>query len=185
MAATIENEHAPAPSPDLLRAAFRELHARRLHGFALLFVLGDRARAARLAADALTAAGTRIEALRHPERAAAWLRRHVVQRANGPGRGHQPGDPRVLGDLGADAGVVAGLALLAPRERAALIAGAIERFDLRDVATIVGRDGPELDRLLRRARRRYITGYVAVMPVAVHDGPVTEQIRGVAQSVMS
>lgn len=192
MPATIENEQAPAPTPDLARAAFRELHARRLHGFALLLALGDRAHAARLAADALTAAGTRIEALRHPERAAAWLRQHVVQHANRARarRGTKPVDPRVLGDLGADAAVVAGLMLLAPRERAALIAVAIERLDRRDVATIVGRDGSSLDRLLRRARQRYIAGYIAVAPDAVapdavSDGPVTARIRGIAQSLMS
>ena len=185
MTATIENERAPAPSPKLALAAFRELHARRLHGFALLLALGDRASAARLAADALTAAGPRLEGLRHPERAAAWLRQHVLKHANGAGRRDRPVDPHVLADLGADAAVVAGLALLAPRERAALIVSAIERFDRRDVATIVGRDGSSLDRLLRRARQRYVAGYITVTPEAVVDGPVAARLRGVAQSVLS
>ena len=31
---------------DLIRAAFRDLHGARLHGFALLVTLGDRANAA-------------------------------------------------------------------------------------------------------------------------------------------
>ena len=181
----IELDQAPPPSPDRMRVAFRELHARRLHGFALLLALGDRASAARLATDALTAAGTRIEALRHPERAAAWLRQHVVQHASGARRRERLVEPRVLGDLGADAAVVAGLALLAPRERAVLIAGAIERLDRRDVAMIVDRDGPGLDRLLRRARRRYVGAYVAAAPGAVGGGPVTARIRRVAQSVLS
>jgi DNA-directed RNA polymerase specialized sigma24 family protein len=187
MLPTIENDQAPAPSPDLARAAFRELHARRLHGFALLLVLGDRAHAARLAADALTAAAAQVDALRHPERAAAWLRQQVVRHANGtrPGRGRRPVEPGVLADLGADAGVVAGLALLAPRERAALIASAIERLDRRDVATIVGRDGTALDRILRRARQRYIAGYVAVMPEAVGDGPLTARIHAVTRQTMT
>jgi DNA-directed RNA polymerase specialized sigma24 family protein len=187
MLPTTENDQAPGPSPDLVRAAFRELHARRLHGFALLLVLRDRAQAARLAADALTAASARLEALRHPERAAAWLRQHVVRHARGtrPGRGRQPVDLGILGDLGADAGVVAGLALLAPRDRAAFIASAIERLDRRDVATIVDRDGKALDNLLRRARQRYIAGYLAVIPDAVGDGPLTARIRAVTRATMT
>src|SRR5690606_20820527 len=76
----------PAPSPERLRAAFDELHGSRLHGFALLLTLGDRARAARLAGEALAAAEPRIDALRHPERAAAWLRAHVVRSSHRPSR---------------------------------------------------------------------------------------------------
>lgn len=184
MPATIEHEPS-APSADLVRAAFRELHARRLHGFTLLLVLGNRAQAAHLATGALTAASERVEALRHPERAAAWLRQHVVKHARGSRRGDHPVDPHLLHDLGADAGVVAGLALLELRDRAALIANAIERLDRRDVAVIVGRDGTALDRILRRARERYVDGYIAVGPAPAADGPLTARIHSLAQRSMT
>ena len=180
------NDLAPAPSADLVRAAFRELHARRLHGFAQLLLLGDRALAARLAAEALASGAQSIDALRHPERAAAWLRRHVVDHASSRVPGGPPAvDRHVLGDLGADDGVVAGLAALGRHERAALIASAIERLDRRDVATIVGRDGATLDRLLRRARQRYLQGYTAVAREPVGDGPLTARIRDVAQRTLT
>lgn len=175
-----------APSPDLLRAAFRELHARRLHGFAQLLVMGDRALAARLTASALSAGADRIAALRHPERAAAWLRRQVVDgTGSAGGGGRHTVDRHVLGDLGADEGVVAGLTLLGRAERAALIASAIERLDRRDVATIVGRDGGALDRLLHRARERYLQGYTAVAREPVGDGPLSARIRDVAQRTLT
>jgi DNA-directed RNA polymerase specialized sigma24 family protein len=180
----IENHRIPNAPPDSARVAFRELHARRLHGFALLLVLGDRARAARLAADALAAAAERIDTLRHPERAAAWLRQHAVRHAGGE-RASRPADPRVLADLGADPGVIAALALLGPRERAALIASAVEGLDRRDVATIVGRNGATLDRLLRRARGRYVAGYAAVTPPSAGDGPLAARIHAVAERAMT
>jgi len=186
MPTAMPNDQLPAPSPDLVRAAFRELHARRLHGFAQLLVLGDRAFAARLAADALASGAQNIDDLRHPERAAAWLRQHVVARAGGTAAGgSQAVDRHVLGDLGADDGVVAGLAMLRRHERAALIASAIERLDRRDVATIVGRDGGALDRLLRRARTRYLQGYTAVAHEPLGDGPLTARIRDVAQRTLT
>ena len=175
-----------APSPDLVRAAFRELHARRLHGFAQLLVLGDRPVAARLAADALASGAQNVDTLRHPERAAAWLRRHVVDHAGSSAAGASRAvDRHVLGDLGVDDGVVAGLALLGRHERAALIASAIERLDRRDVAAIVGRDGGTLDRLLRRARQRYLRGYTAIAREPVSDGPLTARIREVAQRTLT
>lgn len=186
MASPIPTDPLPAPSPDRVRVAFRELHARRLHGFAQLFVLGDRALAARLAAEALAAGTQRIDALRHPERAAAWLRRHVVDHAGSAAAGTtQALDRNSLGDLGADDGVVAGLALLGRRERAALIASAVERLDGRDVATIVGRDGRTLDRLLHDARQRYLEGYTAIVRDPVGDGPLTARIRAVAQHALT
>lgn len=176
-----------APS-DLVRTAFGELHARRLHGFALMLVLGDRLAAARLASDALLAAGEHISELRHPERAAAWLRARVVRMARGLGRaGPRRGD-RVdaLDGLGVDAAVFAGLEALDRRERAALIATSIERLDRRDVATIVSLDGQGCDRLIVRARRRYAAGYVAGAPSElVAGGPLGDRVRGVARRAMT
>src|SRR6187431_2709085 len=87
-------DRSPNSNPDVLRAAFRELHGRRLHGFALLLTLGDRPGAARLASEALAAGAMRVDELRHPERAAAWLRHRLVDRAR-VGRAAQA-DARVL-----------------------------------------------------------------------------------------
>ena len=172
------------PSPDRpLRAAFRDLHGRRLHGFVLLLTLGDPAVAARLASQALSEGGAHIDEHRHPERAAAWLRRWVVDRARVPRIG--PADDRVLLELGADRPVIAGIAALDRRERAAFIASAIERLDRRDVATIVGRDGPGLDRLLRRSRERYMRIHAANATGESVDGPIMTRVRDTARRAMT
>jgi len=167
--------------------AFRDLHGRRLHGFSLLLVLGDRPAAARLASDALLAAGERIGELRHPERAAAWLRARVVRLARGIGRVEPRRSDRfdALDALGVDGGVFAGLEALSQRERAALIATTIERLDRRDAATIVDCDGQVFDRLIVRARRRYAAAYGAAAPEAMADGPMGERVRAIAKRAMT
>ncbi len=176
-----------ATPPDAVHVAFRDLHARRLHGFALLLVLGDRPAAARLASDALEAAGEHIGELRHPERAAAWLRARVVRMARGIGRTEPRRSDRVeaLDRLGVDAAVFAGLQTLSQRERAALIATAIERLDRRDAATIVDSDSQGLDRLVIRARGRYAAAYGAAAPEVMAHGPLGERVRAIAQRAMT
>ena len=171
---------------DAVRAAFRELHARRLHGFALLLMLGDRPAAARLASDALLAAGGHIDELRHPERAAAWLRARIVRMAGGTGRTVPRRIDRVdaLDWLGVDTAVFAGLEALHLRERAALVAATIERLDRRDAATIIESDGQQFDRLMVRARRRYAAAYTAAAPDAMADGPLGARVRAIAQRAM-
>jgi DNA-directed RNA polymerase specialized sigma24 family protein len=166
---------------EVMRAAFRELHGRRLHGFALLLTLGDRPAAARLASEALAAGAMRVEELRHPERAAAWLRRRVVGRAR-VARGGRVDAP-VLLDLGVDEPLVAAFASLDRLERAALIASTVERLDRRDVASIVGRGGSSLDRLLRRARARLMRAYadIATNPP---EGPIASQVQSLARRAM-
>jgi len=171
-------------SPEL-RDAFRELHGQRLHGFALLLTLGDRAIAARLAADTIAAGSARAASLRHPERAAAWLRERVLRDAPGRlRRGRSQSRPErhhALGDLGADEGAIAGLEILDVRERAVLVAAMVERLDRRDVQTIVGVDGIRLDRLLRRANARYTSAMAAFQPgVPIEGGPITARVRSVA-----
>ena len=173
----------PAPPADAARAAFRELHGRRLHGFALLLTLGDRATAARLASEALATGAARIDELRHPERAAAWLRRRVVDGARS-NRGVRV-DGRILLDLGVDGPVVAGIAALDRLERAALIASAVERLDRRDVATIVGRDGSALDRLLRRARQRFMRIHAETATEDPPDGPIVTRVHELARRAMA
>lgn len=176
--------------PELVRAAFRDLHGSRLHGFALLVTLGDRARAARLTGEALAAGTARTSELRHPERAAAWLRRRVTRNAD---RTRRPGAPRTAGEgrlaldeLGADAAAFAGLSALTIRERAALVADSIERLDRGDVATIVGTDGAKLDRLIRRVRRRYTEAVAeALDPDAAMNGPTALRIRAIAERALT
>ncbi|HVM25930.1 MAG TPA: hypothetical protein VM253_11090 [Candidatus Limnocylindrales bacterium] len=174
--------HPDRPSSQDLEPAFRDLHGTRLHGFALLLTLGDRSLAARLTAQALAAGAERIGELRHPERAAAWLRASVVTAA--PRRHVAPAAAERhagLEPLDVDDGVVAGLAALGLMARAAIIATSVERLDRRDVETIVGRSGAALDRLLADSRRRYLAGYAAAMhPGAAANGPLTTRVRGLA-----
>jgi DNA-directed RNA polymerase specialized sigma24 family protein len=167
----------------MLRDAFRELHGRRLHGFALLLTLGDRPTAARLASEALASGAARVDELRHPERAAAWLRRRVVDRARL--RRGERADTGTLLALGADEATVAALAALGRIERAALIASTVERLDRRDVGTIVGRDGPRLDRLIRRARERFMRLHAAAASDEPPDGPVSAHVQALARRAMS
>lgn len=177
----------PDASAAALRAAFEDLHGGRLHGFALLVTLGDRHAAARLARGALVAAGARTGELRHPERAGAWLRAWVVRTAGGRHRVPQaPADHyRALAELGIGEATLDSLATLDPRERAAIVASVVERFDRRDVATIVGRDGAALDRLLVRARRRFMRAHAARSPdTSPPGGPYVDRLAAVASHAL-
>ena len=175
------------PGAETLGAALRDLHAPSLHGFALLLTLGDRRRAASLTARAFQAADRRARELRHPERAAAWLRADVTRRATGRDR-HVDANERLaaLGSLGVTPAVLAGLASLDREQRAVLIATWVERLDHRDVATIVGRDGDRLERLLRRARSRFLDGHAAA-PADLDrpPGPLAEAVRSAAARAMA
>jgi DNA-directed RNA polymerase specialized sigma24 family protein len=175
--------------PELVRAAFRDLHATRLHGFALLVTLGDRARAARLTDEALVGGAAQIGELRHPERAAAWLRKRVLRNAD---HFRRPGGTRVAAErrlalepLGVGPAAFAGLAALSIRERALLVADSVERLDTRDVATILGIDGPRLDRLIRRARLAYSAAAVDAADDLLADGPTVERVRAVSARALT
>lgn len=170
---------ADAATLDVERAAFRELHGARLHGFALLLVLGDRGSAARLAAEAIAAGAENVASHRHPERAAAWLRARVVVNAASVRVVAGAGRPVRIDDLGVGRGTCAGLGALERRERAALIAADVERLDSADVATVAARSGPRLDRLLRRARARFLAAATAVDD-DVDPGPITERLKAAA-----
>jgi hypothetical protein len=189
MQAPANHARTPAgPQPDVVRAAFRDLHGARLYGFALLVTLGDRERAARLCAAALAAGAGRLADLRHPERAAAWLRARVLADAGRTPRAEGRRRPMpqafaALQPLGVDAAMLSGLAALTVRERGALVADWIERLDRRDVGTIVGMDGGRLERLVRRARGRYMA-VVAEMPDAPSEGPTAARIRTAAARVL-
>jgi len=174
-------------SPEVLQRALRELHAPSLHGFALLLTLGDRRRAIALATDAFAAADPHAAELRHPERAAAWLRSRVTAAA---GRRDSRIDAAerldALGPLGVSAAVLAGLAALGVRERAALIGSGIEGLDDRDVGTIVGRAGNRLDTMLRGARQGFLAGCAAAPDGGSGPGgPLTDLVRVAAARAMA
>ena len=175
-----------APTWELVRAAFRDVHGSRLHGFALLLTLGAQPVAARIAAQSLADGAERAGELRHPERAAAWLRARTLHYARRERRaaGGGPRD-RALSELGADDPVGIALGVLRLRERAVLIASDIERLDLRDVSTIVGIDGAELDRTLQRARTRYADAFAAnAGDEAMQEGLLSTRIRTAADRAL-
>lgn len=190
---TASRENRPTVSgaaPDEpLREAFRDLHGPRLHGFALLLTLGNQPVAARLAARALGAGASRASELSHPERAAAWLRQHVVRGAGGRLGVADPRPDRrrpALEELGVDVVALTGLSALGVRERAALVATVVERLDRRDVALIVGMDGRRLERLVRGARRRALrAGGAAFGERGDADGPLATRIRAIAARTMA
>jgi hypothetical protein len=189
MQASANQVASPAGTPpELVRAAFRDLHAARLHGFALLVTLGDRPAAAGAANRALAAGAARLSDLRHPERAAAWLRARVLADARrasrSRGRRSAVEARAALEIMGVDAAMLSGLAVLSVRERGAIVADWVERLDRRDVATVVGLDGARLDRLVRRARSRY-AAEVADAPDALTDGPTAMRIRTAAKRVLA
>jgi hypothetical protein len=170
----------------VLRSAFRDLHGRRLHGFALLLTLGDRPTAARAAGLALADGARRARQLRHPERAAAWLRAHVLrsvhalQAAAGPRHAATSEGHAVLEAMGAHDALVDGLASLSLDSRAALIGAAIERFELLDVETILGATAPSTRRIVTQARESYLD---AVIQSRTTDRPIAEPVGDVAMRV--
>jgi hypothetical protein len=178
--------------PNLRRAAFRDLHGARLHGFALLVSLGDRPRAARAAAEALEEGTRRSAELRHPERAAAWLRARVLRqlRHGSPAHGGRRDRERraALHGLGVADPAYEGLAALAIMPRAALVASTVERFDPIDVETILGLASGSSLRMVARARQRYLTAVAARADardlVDAPGGELGDRVREVAGRAM-
>jgi hypothetical protein len=177
---------------DLRRAAFRDLHGTRLHGFALLVSLGDRSRAARATAEALAEGVRRSSELRHPERAAAWLRARVLRqlrRGASSNAGPRDGERRaVLRGLGAADPVYEGLAALPITPRAALVASTVERFDPIDMETILGLAAGSSLRMAARARQRYVAAVSANAQLrelgAMPAGELGDRIRESAGRAM-
>jgi DNA-directed RNA polymerase specialized sigma24 family protein len=174
----------PSSAPEIPQPAFVDLHGRSLHGFSLLLCLGDEPAAGQLTADALARGLEHPDELGHPERAAAWLRGSVY-------RDYVPTDadagiPDTLHRIGVTPAAAAGLAALSGKERAALIAGDIERLDRRDAATVIGAGGREFSRVIARARRRYVEAFVAASADApVADGPIVRHLRGEAARLLA
>ena len=162
-----------------MAAAFRDLHGPRLHGFAILVTLGDGQVAERTAGFALGAGAAQAAALRHPERAAAWLRARTVRSLHErrPFRRAIPVATRraALAALGVDETVYRGLAALSIDARAALVASAIERFDPIDVETILDAAPAATRQTVAKARERYLR---SVTRGAADDGEAEGQPMG-------
>lgn len=144
---------------EAMRAAFRELHGRRLTGFATMLLLGDATRATELAASSIARGAEQVTELRHPERAAAWLRADLLRYAGRPSQASPPTMEPILTALGATPAIMQALAALDMRQRAALIAMDIERLDLPDVERIIGRRPGPTARLLGQARSRFAAAF--------------------------
>jgi hypothetical protein len=187
---------AAAQVPDSkLADAFREVHGARLYGFALLVSLGEAGLSERVSGEALEAGAAQASAMRHPERAAAWLRARALRGLHqGVGRGvATPLATRreALAALGVDEAVYDGLAVLGLEARAALVASAVERFESIDTETILGASPAATRKVIARARDRYLqavhgqpndkTG--TLKPAA--DGAIATRVREVAARAMS
>lgn len=158
----------PDRETGLLQDAFRDLHGRALHGFALLVTVGNGSIAAEAAGRALAEGEVRAGELRHPERAAGWLRARVMRLLPAePGRltrATEPARRAALRSLGVTDEVFNALASMRTRDRATLVAAVIEGLDERDLEPILGRRGPALRVAVRRVRARYIAVAGAAMP---------------------
>jgi DNA-directed RNA polymerase specialized sigma24 family protein len=172
-------------TPDPLRSAFRDLHARRLYGFALLVTAGDRRRAAAASAAALRDGAERVDELRHPERGAAWLRSRVLRSIRGGRPASLAEGAAALRDLGVEEHTRVGLAALDHTARAVLVLADIERMDHRDVATVMGRTGPAVERLLQRARLRFAVAAARELPEDEVTTPTVERVRAMAARAMA
>ncbi len=174
-----------------MRAAFRDLHGAGLHGFAVLLTVGDRSRAASLAAVALAEGTFRVDELRHPERAAAWLRSRVLRaarRTRESGLHSRRERHAALVELGLSEPAIATLEGLSIEDRAAIVASLVERFSPVDVAAILGRDVKATRRIVRTARRRYLAAALHWMAYEP-DGPfrageIATRVDAVAQGAV-
>lgn len=166
-----------------LHRAFWDTHAARLHGFALLLTTGDQARAASVAIAAMEAGAGRAAELRHPERAAGWLRHEVITEL----RRTWP-TPRLTANERHEAlrgirvaePVISALEGMTVERRAALVAGVIEGLDLADVATTLDTDLARASRAVEGARREYLAS--ATRAGTENDskpGPLAHRIREV------
>ena len=178
-----------------LAEAFRNLHGPSLHGFALLVALGEPEAAERAAGEALAAGAQQASALRHPERAAAWLRARTLRALHqGLSRGTAiPASARLatLGDLGVESVVYDALAVLSLEGRAALVASAIERFEPLDTETILGSSPAAARRVISEARARYLqavegqAGGEVGATSAQPEGELAKRVREVAARAMT
>jgi hypothetical protein len=178
----------------MLAAAFRELHGPRLHGFAILVTLGDRQSAELVAGFALAAGAEQAAALRHPERAAAWLRARVLrslhQRRSVKPKVTDDARRATLATIGVDTAAFRGLAALSVGARAALVASSVEGFDAIDIETILEAAPAAARRLVADARGTFLrnagTTDADVNELAEQaDGAIAIRVRAVAARAFS
>jgi RNA polymerase sigma-70 factor (ECF subfamily) len=172
----------------LLRAAFRDVHGPSLHGFVLLLTLGDRAEAARLASQIMAEGTRRAANLRHPERAAAWLRHRVIRAyRDRRGRGVTREERLVaLRAIGVDEAAFEALSALGTADRVALIAGEIERLAPLDLELVLRGSPAAVRRRVSRARLHFLELWMMFAPpVAEATGPLATQISGIAGRTLS
>lgn len=126
----------------------------------MLVALGDSQLAERSAGFALAAGAAQAAALRHPERAAAWLRARTLRTLKEQGRFRRAAASHErrasLTPLGVGEAVYRGLASLDLNARAAFVASGIERFDSIDVETILDQAPAATRRIVAEARKRYL-----------------------------
>jgi hypothetical protein len=175
-----------------LRAAFRDLHGARLYGFALLVSLGDRSQAASATVTTLLEGEERADVLRHPERAAAWLRAGALRRLRRSSAGPRPRAVErrtALEQLGAGEMSFAGLAAISLDDRAALVASTVEGFEGIDLEMILRTSPSETPRRATRARSRFLAAVGASRgrPLAARAeglGSIGTRVRDAAQRAM-
>lgn len=174
----------------VFRAAFCELHGPRLHGFALLVTLGDSHRAIKIAGEALAAGARVTPSLRHPERAAAWLRARVLRDARRLPISIQRPDPQARRDALAAIGVgkraFAGLAALSPRGRAVIVALDVEHLNERDAEQILGFSTAALRRFAARTRREFATACegIGLVSALSGGGGIMQRVREAAHRAL-
>lgn len=133
--------------------------------------------------------------LRHPERAAAWLRSAAVASlASGRLREPEAARRETLRSLGVTDAAFDGLAGMDARERAAFVAAAVERFEPLDVETILRSDPGTTRRLVDRARSRYLLGAGTAIgreprrgdapPPEAPSGGLTRRIEALAEAAL-
>jgi hypothetical protein len=174
----------------MLRAAFRDAHGARLNGFALLLTLGDAPLANALAAHAVDEGARQAKELRHPERAAAWLRGRVLRAA--PKRLPRRGGPGIaarraaLARLGVDDLTYGTLVTLSVNARAALIASATEGFSLLDLELVLGTSAHAVRRQVAKAQLTFVERQMAhEQPGSPRVGPLAMRVRDIADRAIS
>lgn len=150
--------------------------------------------AERAAGFSLDAGAAQAAALRHPERAAAWLRartlRGLRERSLRRSTSVEMGRAAVT-PMGVDEAVYRGLAALRIDARAALVASAIERFDPIDVETILDAAPAATRRVVAEARKRYVrfaggdSGEAAGAEPDRPSGELASRVQNVASRVFS
>ncbi len=160
----------------------------------MLVSLGESALAEKVASAALSAGADQADALRHPERAAAWLRARLLRDLHqGNTRGEAistEGRKAALAPMGIDDPVYEGLAVLGLEGRAALVASAVERFEEIDIATILGTSPSAARKVIARARDRYLKTVDALPAGSATQttgpaGDIATRVHDVAARAMS